>query len=296
MSRLIHDAAGEKYFRTGISKAILFPVNSDGYAAGVAWNGVVSLDESSEGGNETLLWADNVPYGSISSVDRYKATLEAYMHPDEFYPCTGYVKNEKGLIIGNQRKTRFGIVYREEIANDKVQVGNMYSLHLIYGLVCGQATMTHKTINDSPDVQTMKWDIRSLPINIEGTNYAPTSSIELNSTKISPFSMAVLDAILYGSDEYSKKKEYHFGDIVEHEEIQNDKKVKKLYMCRSETKAPGFWNPINDWLKINDLAGPRLPMPKEVIDILTIGAMYVYYKTSDGHVYCTSDGKFYQLS
>lgn len=268
MARLIHDASGEKQFETGVSKVVLFPVVSGDYSTGVVWNGFTAINEQPDGGDETALWADNIKYGSLRAAEQYKATLEAYMFPDEFYPCDGYQEAADGLVIGQQNRSAFGLAWRTEIGDDVNGVGVNYKLHFAYGMTCSPSERSHETINDSPDAQSMSWEATGTPVAIPGTEYKPTAKVEINSSTVNADKLAIIDAIVYGADDFSDESKYALGDIVAHEETSSSGTVTKLYKCTTAVTTAGAWSAAN-WTKIADEAGPRLPMPEELINIVS---------------------------
>ena len=46
MSRLVWDQLGERIAETGVDQGVLYPFTSGAYGAGVAWNGLTSLNEA----------------------------------------------------------------------------------------------------------------------------------------------------------------------------------------------------------------------------------------------------------
>ena len=49
MAHLNWDAVGERFYETGVDHGVLYVKSGSGYAAGVAWNGLVSVSESPSG-------------------------------------------------------------------------------------------------------------------------------------------------------------------------------------------------------------------------------------------------------
>lgn len=196
--KLVWDAVGDKRYERGVSKGVLFPTKSDGsYEAGVAWNGLTNVNESPDGGEATDMWADNIKYGTLRSVENHKGSIEAYTYPDEFAECDGNAEPVPGLRLGQQTRKPFGLSYRTEIGSDSnPELG--YKIHLVYGATASPSEKTHETINDSSDISPISWDYETVPVAVDG--YKPVAHLEIDSTKVDPTKLAQLEAKLYGSE------------------------------------------------------------------------------------------------
>lgn len=50
MSRIVWDKTGERFYETGVDRAVLYPISSAGlYNKGVPWNGITGITESPSG-------------------------------------------------------------------------------------------------------------------------------------------------------------------------------------------------------------------------------------------------------
>ena len=196
--KLVWDAVGDKRYERGVSKGVLFPTKSDGsYEAGVAWNGLTNVNESPDGGEATDMWADNIKYGTLRSVENHKGSIEAYTYPDEFAECDGNAEPVPGLRLGQQTRKPLGLSYRTEIGSDSnPELG--YKIHLVYGATASPSEKTHETINDSSDISPISWDYETVPVAVDG--YKPVAHLEIDSTKVDPTKLAQLEAKLYGSE------------------------------------------------------------------------------------------------
>lgn len=198
--RLEWDKAGERQFETGVSKAVLYPQATDGsYPAGVAWNGITGITESPSGAEPTALWADNIKYGNLMSAEEFAATIEAYMYPDEFAVCNGEasLNGIKGVTIGQQKRQPFGLSYQTLIGNDTEGDAYGYKIHLIYGCMAAPSERAHQTVNDSPEAETMSWEVSTTPVNVKGAK--PTAHLTINSTTVDAAKLAAIEDVLYGS-------------------------------------------------------------------------------------------------
>ena len=199
---LTWDADGTRYYHTGVSKGVIYPMgNSGSYEQGVAWNGLTSVEESPDGADVTDLWADNMKYASFRSAESYKGSIKAYMYPTEFEACNGYATagSLTGMKLGQQKRKVFGLCYRTEIGSDTNPSAG-YIIHVVYGCTVSPTSATHDTINDNPDAVEMSWDFESTPASVQNiTGVKQTSSVEFNSIELGSAKMSALEAVLYGS-------------------------------------------------------------------------------------------------
>ena len=202
MSRLTWDKTGERYYETGVKQGVLYPIQTDGkYSKGVAWNGLISVNESPSGAEATPLYADDIKYLNLISNEEFGATIEAYTYPDEFYECDGSSALADGVMIGQQKRKTFGLCYRTTVGNDVDGNDYGYKLHLIYGCLAAPSEKGYNTINDSPEAITFSWEVSTTPVSVKG--FKPTSQITIDSTKIAEGKKAKLtelEDILYGKD------------------------------------------------------------------------------------------------
>ena len=197
---LAWDQDGERFYHTGVSKGVLYPIDSNGtYSSGVAWNGLTAVDENPDGADITNLWADNMKYASFRSAENHKGNIKAYMYPDEFEECNGGVVPVAGMRVGQQKHKAFGFCYRTKLGTDTDPEAG-YILHLVYGATVSPTQRSHGTINDNPDAEEMSWDYECTPVAVNNiTGVKQTSTIELNSAVIGDSKMAAIEAKLYGT-------------------------------------------------------------------------------------------------
>ena len=197
MAKLQWDQTGQKIYETGISNGVLYVANgSGGYGTGVAWNGLISVTESPSGAEPSPIYADNIKYLSLTGVEEFGASIEAYTYPDEFAECDGSAELKTGMTVGQQARKTFGLVYKTVIGNDAAGESYGYKIHIIYGCQAAPSEKAYSTINDSPEAITFSWDITTTPVSV--TNKKPTASVVLDSTKISAANMTAIEAKLFG--------------------------------------------------------------------------------------------------
>ena len=200
MAKLAWDETGKRLYETGVSKGVLYPIQTGNvYTLGVAWNGLTAVSESPSGAEPNDLYADNIKYLSLRSAEDFGATIEAYTYPDEWMQCDGSAEIATGVVVGQQARKLFGLCYRTELGNDTDGVDHGYKLHLIYAATASPSERAYQTINDSPEAITFSWEVTTAPIEV-GTGFKPTACITIDSTKADATKLAALEAILYGTD------------------------------------------------------------------------------------------------
>lgn len=197
MPKIEWDKTGERYYETGVSKGVLYPMANGTYGKGVAWNGLTNVSESPEGAEATALYADNIKYLNLLSNEEFKATIEAYTYPDEFAECNGEKALAEGVNVGQQKRKAFGLSYQTKVGND-VDSDLGYKIHLVYNCLAAPSEKAYATVNDSPEAITFSWEVSTTPVEVPGMK--PTALLTIDSTKVEAAKLAELEKILYGDE------------------------------------------------------------------------------------------------
>ena len=207
MSKLVFDPVGQRFFETGVNECVLYPVGSEEktftegstkYSTGVAWNGITAITQSPSGAEATALYADNTKYLNLISNEDFGCTIEAYYSPEEFDECDGSAELAKGVEIGQQTRKMFGLCYKTRLGNDTDGSDYGYKLHLVYGATAAPSERAYNSVNESPEANTLSWEVKTTPVNVAG--FKPTAHIEIDSTKADPSKLTTLLDALYGKD------------------------------------------------------------------------------------------------
>lgn len=214
MAKLTWDEASNRLYETGVDRVVLFPVGdtlmtNSAYSKGVAWNGVTGITENPEGADANDIYADNMKYLSLISVENWKATIKAYTWPREFNACQGELEyndgTHVGLFFGQQNHVRFGLAWRTIVGNAVQGDSYGYKLHVAYGLTAAPSEKDHATVNDSPEATEFSWDLNSIPDAFVTTKdprtnavLEPTSHIVVDST-LNPNGYKALEEALFGT-------------------------------------------------------------------------------------------------
>lgn len=194
MSRIEWNKAGERLFEAGVDRTVLFP--PAGYA--VPWNGVVSVNENTSGGDLESLYFDGIKYLDVIAGEDFQASLEAYSAPAEFNACDGVKLLSPGLFATQQPRKTFGLSYRTLLGNDLKGTAYGYKLHIVYNCTAAPAPRNAKTLSDKPAPETRNWDIFTVPP--PASTFRPTAHLVVDSTLVDPYLMENLETLLYGRD------------------------------------------------------------------------------------------------
>lgn len=260
MSKLIWDALGERYYETGVSNGALYPYNvlTNKYLAGVAWNGLTACNLSPEGAEANDFYADNMKYFTLISVETLKATIEAYYSPVEFDECDGTASIATGVSVGQQTRKPFGFAYKTILGNDTEENDYGYKIHILYGCKASPSERSSSTVNDSPEPGTLSWELSTTPVAVK--NKKNTAHVTIDSSKISAAGLALIEAYLFGVDEFSSTLTYAVGEFV----VEGT----KVYRATTAVTTPGAFDEEN-WEEMTGMTGdPTLLLPDEIAAVL----------------------------
>lgn len=192
MARLVWDNVGERFYEAGIDRGVLYIDD-----AGVPWSGLVSVDETSSGGEARPFYVDGVKYLNLAAKEEFEAAISAFYSPVEFDQCDGVASLATGLTAGQQRRKPFGLSYRTRIGNDLLGVDYGYKIHIIYNALVAPTTRNYASVSDSPDVPVLSWPVTTKPVVVPGM--ARSSHLVIDSSKVSRASLDEIEKALYGT-------------------------------------------------------------------------------------------------
>lgn len=260
--KLVWDNTGERFYETGVKQGVLYVQSNGTYPKGVAWNGLTAITESPSGAEATALYADDIKYLNLLSNEEFAATIEAYTYPDEFAECDGSAELAKGVTVGQQKRSSFGLVYKTVVGNDVDNNDYGYKLHMIYGALAAPSEKAYATINDSPEAITFSWEVSTTPVNV--ADLKPTASITIDSTKADATKLAALEKVLFGSDyeKLTSQPSDWSTNYTDYYTLEND----GTYAAVTGTSAPTFSS--KDYYSGGEEA--RLPLPDEIKTLMEV--------------------------
>lgn len=197
MTALVWDQTGQRLYETGVDHGVLYIPTAGVYDQGFAWNGLTTVTESPSGAEPTPLYADNIKYLNLLSIEEFGGTIEAYTYPDEFGQCDGTASPEEGIFIGQQPRRSFGLSYQSRVGNDELYDNYGYKLHLVYNALAAPSEKAYATINDTPEAITFSWTFTTTPVGVTGMK--PTALVTIDGTKVDSAALQQLCDALYGT-------------------------------------------------------------------------------------------------
>ena len=192
MARIEWGKVGERYFSAGIDRGVLYV---DGKA--VPWNGLVSIEERSTGGEIVPVYLDGIRIRNLPNLSEYEATLTAFYSPPEFDQCDGILKAQyDGFYATNQTRKSFGLSYRTGFTNDLG--GRGAKIHLVYNAMAEPSSKAYQTLSDDPEASYLTWDLKAVP-NMEVGGFIAAHYI-FDTTKVKDYVVEAFEDLLYGTD------------------------------------------------------------------------------------------------
>jgi hypothetical protein len=197
MAVLQWDQVGQRYYETGVDHGVLYIPNAGVYDNGYAWNGLTAVTESPSGAESTALYADNIKYLNLLSIEEFGGTIEAYTYPDQFGQCDGTAAPQAGITVAQQARKTFGLSYRTRLGNDSLATEYGYKVHLVYGALAAPSEKAFNTINDSPEAIAFSWTFTTTPVLVTGLK--PAAMLTVDSSKVVAANLTALTDALYGT-------------------------------------------------------------------------------------------------
>lgn len=197
MAKLTWDGPGERFYESGVDKGVLYVDY-----VGVAWNGLISVDQSPTGGEAKPTYIDGFKAFQRSSPEEFEATITAFQSPPEFDQFLGRKAIQNGLFAGEQPRKMFGFSWRVRVGNDvSEELG--YKIHIVYNAMAAPSERSNQTISNEVSPVELSWKITSMP---DSVDWSPTEAIKptphfVVDTRLVPEPLLTdfLD-IIYGSD------------------------------------------------------------------------------------------------
>lgn len=153
--------------------------------SGMVWNGLVSVEEISDGYKATDLYLDGINYGIIKDSEDFKLNVSAYTYPSEFKDFIGYDDS-----FDQQRHKYFGFSYR-------VSNAGKGQIHLIYNAIATFSDRKSKTLSNNPEASLFEFDISTTPEFL--SSIKPTAHVIFEPDKVYGPTLTALLNTLYGT-------------------------------------------------------------------------------------------------
>jgi hypothetical protein len=190
MAKLVWNQIEQNRYEFGVDRGVFYPTND----VGVVWNGLVSVNESSDGGANNSYHYDGIKYLDSVQPRNYQMSISTYSTPSQFRSAQGERTVVPGFILTRQPRDRFGLCYRTFVGPD---LG--YKIHIVYNALASPTRRNHVTISDSADPALLSWKIDAVPP--VRSKYRPSAHYILDSLTMPADILETLEDILYGTEE-----------------------------------------------------------------------------------------------
>lgn len=199
MTRLVWGSVGQRFYEAGNDRGVLYVPGLDG----VAWNGLISVKESSTGGEPQPYYIDGIKYLNLAAAEEFEASISAFSAPEEFKVCDGTIAIHKGLFATQQPRRPFGLSYRTQLGNDLDGLEFGYKIHLVYNALAAPSERANKTLNNSVDPIVFSWQITTIPV--LSSLFKPTAHFVIDTRHTPSYILTALEKVIYGSEGSSSR-------------------------------------------------------------------------------------------
>ena len=189
MTRLIWGGSGLALYAAGVDHGVLYPQ----VGPGVSWSGLTAVDETPSESTQHITYVDGQKLTTQLQLGSYFAKISAVTYPREFEAYDGYGEMQTTA----QDRKAFNLSYRT-LLNNSDSLLSGYKIHLVYNAQVSPTTKTNSTLSSSSAALEFSWDLSTLPIYIPGAN--PASHVVIDSTKVYPETLALVESMLYGDN------------------------------------------------------------------------------------------------
>lgn len=189
------DQVGERVYETGLDRGVLYPPE----APGVAWNGLLAVNEKTEGEAPASYYVDGSKSLAMPGHSDFAATIQALTYPQEFEPFDGMGTLTDGVIVTHQPNELFGMSWRTLVGNDIDGTDLGYKIHLMYNALAAPSDKAYTTMSGQADPNTFSWDVTTIPVLTPG--FKPMAHLVLDSRRLTPGALNSLESVLYGEFE-----------------------------------------------------------------------------------------------
>lgn len=189
MTRLTWGGTDQRKYEAGVDRGVFYSEISPG----VVWNGLISVEETFIEGDVSPFYFDGVKYVDLASTKTFQATVTAFSSPNGFAETQGNHPVVPGFILTRQSRKRFGFSYRTMNGDTD------YKIHLVYNVLASPSGRAYASLNESAEVSPLSWVFDATPPS--SSTFRPSAHFIIDSSKVDPEALAVIELILYGSDE-----------------------------------------------------------------------------------------------
>lgn len=190
------DSSKHRY-ESGLDRGMVYRTDTN---LGVRWPGLKAVNVSESGSELEPIYYEGRVSGYFLRPGNTHASVEAFTYPDDFLPSFGGEEslwNDSGAYGVTYDREAFHFSWRTK-SDSPLSDEEDYTLHIIYNAMANPAAEDYTTVGDDTEPMTFSWDVETFPMRSSHLPQ-PTSRIKLHSREISPYQMALIEDILYGS-------------------------------------------------------------------------------------------------
>lgn len=243
--RVVWNAPEERFFETGIDRGVIYPKTGPA----VAWNGLMSVDESGAETGEGY-YLDGRPYLFLDKPKEYSATVNAYTYPDELGELMGVAEVADGMYLDSQIGGTFDFSYRTLVGNGLEGVDHAYKIHLIYNATATPQGVTYTTASSSMEIAELSWEIRAVPVGI--VDRRATAHVIVDTRRVDPVRLALLESKLYLREQFSLPSP---DELLELLKLSRDIRIDELdaYTWMAESSSENITILSDDYFRIDNV-------------------------------------------
>jgi hypothetical protein len=199
MTKIVFDKLEDRTYETGVDRGVIYPATNDGSTPSAAWNGLVSVNESTpRESKEYFLEGRKVMERLV--VSPFSGTVSAFTYPPELDAIMGVVEDgdSPGMFYHDQLDGKFHMTYRTKIGSALAGPDFAYKIHLLYNLKINPSDVARETIGEQLTPETFEWTLTSSFDKLQGF---PVNRITFDSRTFDPAKLAQLENALYGEEE-----------------------------------------------------------------------------------------------
>lgn len=176
----------DRSYEAGVDRGVLYIPGI--ITVGVPWNGLVSVEEASTGGEVESRYLDGVNFLNVVKASDFRANVTAFSAPREFLDYVGNRVVAPGVQVTKQPKPRFHFAYR-------VTTDYGYEIHLVYNCLATQTENSDTTISDVTEPKILSWTFDATPDVVPSVRPSAHYVVRSNGN---PTTVAELEEMLYG--------------------------------------------------------------------------------------------------
>ena len=193
MTAIVWGKHDNKTYFNGIDRGVVYTS-----ALSEPWDGLVSVENKSTGGDIEDLYLDGVKRGTLTNSEFYSATIKAFSTPSIVEYAIGNTAIGGGLFAETNIRKVFSMSYRSFIGNESSSSVD-YRIHFLYNLSIKKPTIINETRDDDSGLDTLTYDVSSSP-DVTITAQPPFYHLYVDTRSItSTAKLTTLENFIYGT-------------------------------------------------------------------------------------------------